>query len=99
MHKQSGDSWLLQFFHGHVPAYILAAGPSSLTVRLHTFCGEEIVTITLQDLEEYYRSQTSNPSGIRLLAGVPGDWRLIHELAQLCAHWFRSVAPGQTTLV
>lgn len=93
MYQQSIDS-LLQLFHGHVPEYILAAGPSSLTVRLHTFRGEEIATITPQDLEEYYRSQAGSPSGIRILAGVPGDWRPIDELARLCARWFRFVALG-----
>lgn len=73
--------------------FVERAGKSFLTVRTTDVFGEPVsLKITLNDVAEFFRSQARNlGSGIRTLAGLPGDWRAISDLADLVLGWFRQV--------
>jgi len=76
-----------------IGGFVEKAGKRFLTVKTSTIFGEPIsLRITPQDVAEFYRSQAPNlASGIRSLAGLPGDWRPISELADLALDWFKKV--------
>ena len=45
--------------------------------------------ITITDVAEYFAHQASNmTSGMRCLAGIYGDWRMIDNIAQDCLNYF-----------
>ena len=73
--------------------FVLRAGKSYLTIRTTNVFGEPVLLkITLDDLAEFYRTQANNlTSGIRVLAGMTGDWRGISSLADLALTWFKAV--------
>ncbi len=69
------------------------AEKSYLTVRTTNIFGEPTsLKITLNDVAEFYRTQANNlSSGIRVLAGMAGDWRPVSQLADLALSWFKEV--------
>jgi len=73
--------------------FVERAGKSYLTVRTTNVFGEPVsLKITLADIAEFYRTQANNlSSGIRVLAGMSGDWRGVSSLADLALSWFKSV--------
>lgn len=73
--------------------FVQRAGKNFLVVNASDVFGEPIaVRITPSNLAEFYRTQASNlSSGIRTLAGLPGDWRPISDLANLALDWFKQV--------
>lgn len=73
--------------------FVERAGKSFLTVRTTNVFGEPVsLKITLADLAEFYATQANNlSSGIRVLAGQPGDWRPMSQLADLALGWFKHV--------
>jgi hypothetical protein len=74
-------------------AFVKRAGKTFLVVRVNDVFGEPAtIKITPTNLAEFYRTQANNlSSGIRTLAGLPGDWRPISELANLALDWFKIV--------
>ena len=53
---------------------------------------EQQVRITPEELAVFYVTQANNIySGMRVLAGLVGDWRPISELADLALGWFKRV--------
>ena len=73
--------------------FVERAGKSVLTVRTTTVFGEPTsLKITLDDVAEFYATQARNlSSGVRVLAGLAGDWRGISSLADLALDWFKTV--------
>lgn len=73
--------------------FVQKAGKSFLTVRAADVFGEATtVRVTPDNLAQFYATQANNlGSGIRTLAGLPGDWRPISELADIALSWFKSV--------
>ena len=73
--------------------FVERAGKSFLTVRTTTVFGEPTsLKITLDDVAEFYATQARNlSSGVRVLAGLAGDWRGISSLADLALDWFKTV--------
>lgn len=48
--------------------------------------------ITIADVAEYFAHQACNmTSGMRCLAGIYGDWRMIDNIAQDCLDYFKRV--------
>ncbi len=73
--------------------FVERAGKSFLVVRTANVFGEPVsLKITLADVAEFYRTQANNlSSGVRVLAGLAGDWRGISSLADIALDWFNSV--------
>jgi hypothetical protein len=73
--------------------FVEEADESMLVVRCLNVFEEEIdLTITLDDVAEYYATQARNlSSGCRTLAGLTGDWRYIDQLASMAIGWFKRV--------
>lgn len=73
--------------------FVERAGKTFLTVRTtNVFGGPISLKITPADLAEFYRTQANNlSSGIRVLAGMAGDWRPMSQLADLALSWFKAV--------
>ena len=85
---------LAAFYGGDIPGYILDAGETFITLHagVNVF-GDREVTITMDDVADYYRNQAGNAtySGCRTLAGITGDWRPIDMMARECLEWFKAV--------
>ena len=85
---------LAAFYGGDIPGYILDAGETSITLHagVNVF-GDREVTITMDDIADYYRDQAGDAthSGCRTLAGMAGDWRPIDMMARECLKWFKTV--------
>ena len=73
--------------------FVERAGKSFLVIRAADVFGEATtIRITPINLAEFYATQANNlSSGIRTLAGLPGDWRPISDLADVALSWFKSV--------
>ena len=73
--------------------FVVKAGKTYLTVRAANVFGEPAtLKITPANLAEFYATQANNlTSGIRSLAGLYGDWRLVSQLADLALNWFKTV--------
>jgi hypothetical protein len=73
--------------------FVIKAGKNYLTVRAADDFGEPTkVKITPANLADFYATQANNlTSGIRSLAGLYGDWRLVSQLADLALDWFKTV--------
>lgn len=73
--------------------FILGAGKTFLTIRAQTVLdGRQHVKIRMEDVARYYRIEAGNlSSGMRSIAGLPGDWRQIDHLAQISLDWFKRV--------
>lgn len=73
--------------------FVERAGKSFLIVRTTTVFGVPTsLKITVNDVAEFYRTQANNlSSGIRVLAGMAGDWRGISGLADFALTWFKAV--------
>lgn len=69
------------------------AQKTKLVVRCLTVFEEETtLTITLDDVAQYYAVEARNlSSGCRTLAGLAGDWRYVDGLASLALGWFKRV--------
>ncbi len=63
-----------------------------LIVTVDQMGNPQSLTVTADDVIEYYRTQASNiTSGIRVLAGLAGDWRPVDELARFCLSYFKFI--------
>jgi hypothetical protein len=85
---------LTAFYGGDIPGYILNAGKNSITLHAGVnVLGDREVTITMDDVADYYRDQAGDAtySGCRTLAGMTGDWRPIDMMARECLKWFKTV--------
>jgi len=73
--------------------FVKRAGKTFLVVRAsNVFDEPTTIKITPTNLAEFYATQANNlSSGIRTLAGLPGDWRPISNLADLALDWFKQV--------
>lgn len=73
--------------------FVRKANKTSLVVRCQNVFEEELdLTISLDDLAEYYATQARNlSSGCRTLAGLTGDWRYVDRLASMALEWFKRV--------
>lgn len=73
--------------------FVRKAHKSKLVVRCQNVFEEELdLTISLDDVAEYYATQARNlSSGCRTLAGLTGDWRYIDQLASMALEWFKRV--------
>ena len=73
--------------------FVRKANKTSLVVRCQNVFEEEIdLTISLDDVAEYYATQARNlSSGCRTLAGLTGDWRYVDQLASMALEWFKQV--------
>jgi hypothetical protein len=74
-------------------AFVKRAGKTFLVVKASNVFGDPTtIRITPTNLAEFYATQANNlSSGLRTLAGLPGDWRPISELANLALDWFKTV--------
>ena len=90
---QKIDEQLQEFYSSEIPAYILNAGKSFITIKTSTVLNEPIkLKITIKDVIAYYRDWARNFSnGMREIAGHAGDWRCIDDLAKECLEWFKLV--------
>ena len=57
----------------------------------NVFEEQDTVTITPDDLAQYYATEGHSTSGCRTLAGHTGDWRKIDHLASIALEWFKRV--------
>ena len=73
--------------------FVEKAGKTFLVLQAANVFGEATtIKVTLDNLAEFYATQANNlSSGIRTLAGLPGDWRPISELADLALAWFKHI--------
>jgi len=73
--------------------FILKAYKSKIIVRCQNVFEDEItLTITLDDVAQYYATQARNmSSGCRTLAGLTSDWRMVDQLASMALYWFKEV--------
>ena len=72
--------------------FVQRAGRTFLVVRASNAFGEPTtIKITPANLAEFYATEANNlSSGIRTLAGLPGDWRPISNLADIALDWFKN---------
>jgi len=73
--------------------FVRNAHKTKLVVRCQNVFEEELdLTISLDDVAEYYATQARNlSSGCRTLAGLTGDWRYVDKLASMALEWFKRV--------
>lgn len=92
--KKDYGSILESFYNYEVPAYVLSAGKSFITIRAAQWEGAEAqrVKVTVKDVIKYYFSEARNiTSGCRTLASFVGDWRGVDAMAKECMEWFKRV--------
>ncbi len=69
--------------------FVLKAGRRFLVVRAQDCFGNvRPLRITVDDVWRFYCTQLGSMSGIRVLAGLPGDHRPVSELARQAHLWF-----------
>jgi len=74
-----------------LPEFVIDSNDESLTIRLSDVFDEvKNVVVTIEDVVEFFRTQSHSMSGCRTLAGEIGDWRPMSELAQYCLDYFKS---------
>lgn len=73
--------------------FVEEADESKLVITcLNVFEAETSLTVTLDDVAEYYATQARNlSSGCRTLAGLTSDWRYVDQLVSLALGWFKRV--------
>jgi hypothetical protein len=73
--------------------FVRKANKTNLVVRCQNVFENEVnLTISLDDVAEYYATEARNlSSGCRTLAGLTGDWRYIDQLASMSLEWFKRV--------
>ena len=91
--KENVHEKLTTFYGQEIPGYILDAGKTFITMcAADGVFGERKVKITMEDVADYYLTQTRNlTSGCRMLAGIVGDWRPIDMMATECLGWFKVI--------
>ncbi len=92
--KRDYYSVLEDFYNYEVPAYVLSAGKSFITIRASQWEGAESqnVKVTVKDVIKYYFIEARNiTSGCRKLASFVGDWRGVDAMAKECLEWFKEV--------
>ena len=79
--------------HDMLGEFVERAGKNFLIVRTTDVFDEPTsLKITVNDVAEFYRTQANNlSSGVRVLAGLAGDWRGISSFADIALDWFKSV--------
>ena len=67
-------------------------GKKRVVITVSDWEGLKRLTITLDDVAEYYKTQASNiTSGCRILSGHVGDWRQIDAIAYQVLEYFKEV--------
>lgn len=82
-----------EFYNDNIPDYINNIGKTWVSINIEDPLGEyKLVRIHISDIMDYYKNQAPNiSSGMRSIAGVYGDWRMIDNLAREIHELFKCI--------